>query len=283
LGNNSLSNSLTPTQVGSDLDWSSISAGESHTCAIRTNGSTWCWGSNAYTQIGDGTFTQRQSPVIVQAARSPGEIPLTESQILDTRTSTGKIGAINGGGNPFVFNVLGLGGLPQSGVRAIKIRMTLTDTETSGVGGYIQAYACLGNSPPNDADAYFYGNQSVSTTVIAPIDANGNLCLNAYGKANIIIAVLSYFQDDFQSVEHRRLLDSRSSGRVGTNDNQVSTLRYTLPYSVVSQWFQIGLPVRSIVLTLSVVDTLSSASEGYLKAYTCDGGAQMGTSRLPPL
>ena len=36
-----------------------------HTCATRTDGSAWCWGSNRYGQLGDGTFTTRLTPVQV--------------------------------------------------------------------------------------------------------------------------------------------------------------------------------------------------------------------------
>ena len=34
-------------------------------CAIRTNGSLSCWGSNTYGQLGDGTSTQRNAPTAV--------------------------------------------------------------------------------------------------------------------------------------------------------------------------------------------------------------------------
>jgi alpha-tubulin suppressor-like RCC1 family protein len=45
------------------LDWKKIEAGESHTVGIKFDGSLWAWGSNAYGQLGDGTNTQRNSPV----------------------------------------------------------------------------------------------------------------------------------------------------------------------------------------------------------------------------
>ena len=45
---------------------SQIAIGETHACALRTNGSLWCWGSNGWSMLGDGTaVTQRLSPVPV--------------------------------------------------------------------------------------------------------------------------------------------------------------------------------------------------------------------------
>ena len=44
----------------------SITAGGAHTCAILTDGSAKCWGRNNYGQIGDGTTTNRTTPVTVQ-------------------------------------------------------------------------------------------------------------------------------------------------------------------------------------------------------------------------
>jgi len=35
---------------------SSVSAGGHHTCAVKTDGSLWCWGDNSYGQIGNGTL-----------------------------------------------------------------------------------------------------------------------------------------------------------------------------------------------------------------------------------
>ena len=36
-----------PTQVGTDTDWARVGAGDSHTCATRTDHTLWCWGYNA--------------------------------------------------------------------------------------------------------------------------------------------------------------------------------------------------------------------------------------------
>ena len=51
--------------VGGFTNWIQISAGGSHTAAVRANGQAWCWGSNSSGQLGDGTTTTRSSPVSV--------------------------------------------------------------------------------------------------------------------------------------------------------------------------------------------------------------------------
>jgi len=42
-----------------------VGAGDNHTCAIRSDGTAWCWGSNAFGQLGDGTTDDRITPVEV--------------------------------------------------------------------------------------------------------------------------------------------------------------------------------------------------------------------------
>jgi alpha-tubulin suppressor-like RCC1 family protein len=42
-----------------------LSAGGNHSCAIRNDGSVWCWGRNDFGQLGDGTATDRDVPVQV--------------------------------------------------------------------------------------------------------------------------------------------------------------------------------------------------------------------------
>jgi hypothetical protein len=51
-----------PTRVGSESDWVQIALGDFHTCALRGNGTLWCWGANWDGRLGLGDWTQRETP-----------------------------------------------------------------------------------------------------------------------------------------------------------------------------------------------------------------------------
>lgn len=58
----------TPTQMttlGSSVI--AVSSGRSHTCAVKADGTLWCWGKNQFGQLGDGTTVERDAPVQVKA------------------------------------------------------------------------------------------------------------------------------------------------------------------------------------------------------------------------
>lgn len=50
----------------------SLAAGDAHVCALRQNGSVWCWGANDKGQLGDGTTITRRLPVPVAVFPNQG-------------------------------------------------------------------------------------------------------------------------------------------------------------------------------------------------------------------
>ncbi|TAN57279.1 hypothetical protein EPN15_04850, partial [Patescibacteria group bacterium] len=67
IGDNTTTQRNIPTQVSGLTAGTvkEITAGFYHTCSLKTNGSTVCWGSNTNGQIGDNTTTQRNIPAQV--------------------------------------------------------------------------------------------------------------------------------------------------------------------------------------------------------------------------
>jgi alpha-tubulin suppressor-like RCC1 family protein len=64
LGNNSSFLTYSPVQtVSAGNTWVYLGCGYENTTAIKTDGTLWVWGVNAYGQIGDNTRTNRSSPV----------------------------------------------------------------------------------------------------------------------------------------------------------------------------------------------------------------------------
>ncbi|NNE72519.1 MAG: hypothetical protein HKN26_02545 [Acidimicrobiales bacterium] len=81
LGDGTTTDSLTPQQVGTDTDWRQVDTksqrffqpplfndGIGGTCAVKTDGSLWCWGSNVIGQLGLGATIQVTVPTRVGTA-----------------------------------------------------------------------------------------------------------------------------------------------------------------------------------------------------------------------
>ncbi len=71
LGNGTNTNSAVPVQVsGLTANVVRVEAGQNHACAILNDGSLRCWGQNNNGQLGDGTTTDRNTPVQVSGLTS---------------------------------------------------------------------------------------------------------------------------------------------------------------------------------------------------------------------
>jgi alpha-tubulin suppressor-like RCC1 family protein len=60
---------LHPVAVLGGLSFTAVFAGGFHTCGLTTTKLAYCWGYNAFGQLGDGTVTRRTTPVAVTGGR----------------------------------------------------------------------------------------------------------------------------------------------------------------------------------------------------------------------
>ncbi len=76
----------TITYTGSISNWASVSAGYSHTLAIKTDGTLWAWGNNDYGQLGDGTNISRINPVQIGTATNWASVSAQRYHTLARKT-----------------------------------------------------------------------------------------------------------------------------------------------------------------------------------------------------
>ena len=68
LGISTLSNTISPVQIGVGFLYKSIGVGQLHAGAVRTDGTLWMWGTNTSGQLGNSTTFSTSSPIQIGAA-----------------------------------------------------------------------------------------------------------------------------------------------------------------------------------------------------------------------
>jgi hypothetical protein len=149
--------------------------------------------------------------------RVAGYVPLNPSRILDTRsigvTSDGQFakgGAVTGG-HSIDLTVLGRGGIPASGVKAVVLNVTATGTTANS---YVTVWPSGGNVP-HASNLNIFPGQNNTNLVIVEVGTGGNVSLfNALGATDLIADVQGYFSDasDMTALVPARFLDTRSIG-----------------------------------------------------------------------
>lgn len=72
LGSSSSSPTLTPTVIPGLAGVVAVSAGESHSIALKSDGSVWTWGGGSFGQLGDNTTTTKSTPTQVKGVGGTG-------------------------------------------------------------------------------------------------------------------------------------------------------------------------------------------------------------------
>ncbi len=166
-------------------------------------------------------------PSAVVPTQVPGSyVPLTPYRILDTRIGQG--GTVVAPGATLQVNVAGTGGptgVPASGVAAVAVNLTVTQSTQAGT---LTVYSGPGNVPSTSNLNYVAG-QTVANMTIAQLSSTGTIrILNRSGGSTQIIADVSGYYlagssadaGTFQPVTPTRLLDTRdgtgvAAGAVG--------------------------------------------------------------------
>ncbi|MEJ3741944.1 hypothetical protein WEI85_01400 [Actinomycetes bacterium KLBMP 9797] len=159
------------------------------------------------------------APVLADAAGRGGDfVRLAPSgALLETRTGVGASAGLRGPGSKTTFPVLGVGGVPASGVRAVMVDITAI---APSANTYLTLYPdnSADTTPPALSTVNVDAGKTLSNSAVVDVGANGRLTVyNAAGNTHIAVDVQGYFTSSvgasgggFVPVTHTQVVDTRS-------------------------------------------------------------------------
>jgi hypothetical protein len=205
---------------------------------------------NVEVGVTDGSFVVSCTP--------GGVTSVSPWRILDTRITGGKLGA----GESRSLLVTGVGGVPASGVSAVVLNVTVTETTA---GGYLTV-SPTGSARPVVSNLNWSAGATIPNAVTVKVGAGGKVDLfqSGPGTAQVIVDVAGYYMDGavtdpggFSSVAPSRILDTRNTGgtvKAGESRDLQVTGKGGVPASDVS----------AVVLNVTVTEATAG---GYLSVF----------------
>jgi len=210
--------------------------------------------------------------------------PLVPNRITDTRTDSGWPNAGQTMGPRSILNVqvLNTGGVPSSGVSAVELNVTVTNTTTSGFMSVYPTGSSPITSPPQFSNLNWLAGETICNRVIVPVGVGGKISLyNFGGDADAVVDVDGYFSDSsvsigagdiYQPVNPARIADTRAGSGFQNAGNAITQNTSEL-FQVTGQG---GVPTQSTTepITAAVLNvTAATATEpSYLTVYPADKG-----------
>jgi len=160
LGNNSTTQAPTPVNAVGLTNMVTVVTGQSsaHSCGVRGDGTVYCWGYNAYGQLGNGTTTDSLVPVAVNGITTAVDVAVGAIATC-ALTSAGQVLCWGRG----IWGQLGQGNTTSS---STPLPVALPSAATGIAVGGGHACALLANGNASCWGLNFYGEVGVGTSVI---------------------------------------------------------------------------------------------------------------------
>jgi hypothetical protein len=142
-------------------------------------------------------------------------VPVVPARITDTRAGSGQpnAGSKLAAGTTLNVQVTGAGGIPASGVSAVVLNTTVTDTTSAG---FLTVFP-TGTSLPVASNLNWTAGVTVPNRVIVSIGTGGKVSFyNGLGSADVVVDVNGYFTDSsaagaqFVALAPARIVDTRN-------------------------------------------------------------------------
>ena len=142
---------------------------------------------------------------------------VTPFRLIDTRFGQGDPGGKVAPGNSVKAKVAGVGPVPATGVTAVVLNITATQSTSAGyLQAYPHAWGTIGGASTLNLDR---SNQTVADLAVVPVGADGMVAVYDQPGSQVIIDVFGYFTKAatskagrYQALNPARLIDTRQNG-----------------------------------------------------------------------
>ena len=173
--------------------------------------------------------------------------------------------ALVGGASMLELQVAGAAGVPDGGALAVALNVTATRTTGSG---YITVYPC--GTRPTASSLNFILGRTVANNVVAPLSADGLLCVYASTPTHVVIDISGWFaiESGFGPVGPVRLVDTRPGYLQGAITVTKQLVGPTTPLEL--EVAGVGdVPADFVSAVVLNVTATQATTSGYIRVYPC--------------
>jgi peptidoglycan hydrolase-like protein with peptidoglycan-binding domain len=109
-------------------------------------------------------------------------------------------------GVPLRVPVLGVGGVPESGVTGVALNVTAVGPDGPG---WLRVWSCGADQPVTSSVNYAVAGAVEPNAVVVPVDATGEVCVTTKAATDVVVDVMAWFDDGLQGVRGDRIVDTR--------------------------------------------------------------------------
>ncbi len=201
--------------------------------------------------------------------------PVDPVRIMDTRDGTGVADqhpGPRGAGKVTELDVTGVGGVPDEGVGAVVLNVTITE---SAGPGYVTVYPC-GQARPLASNVNVRRGVDVANQVAAKVGNDGKVCFFTSTQSQVVVDVSGWYADDFAAVpgfyyhqlDPARVIDTRDGTGTGTHGVAPLAAGEILAFTMPGAG---GIPTDADVRAVSMNVTATDATAaGYISVFPCD-------------
>jgi len=199
----------------------------------------------------------------------------TPTRLTDTRDGTGGFQGRTGATNPLTIKVTELSVLDAAGsattvpsnIGAVALNVTVV---TPSSAGFITVWPC-DVARPLSSNVNYVAGQVVANGVIAPVSADGTVCLFSQASTDVVVDLAGWFPaESFTGSTPKRLADTRdgTGGRMGaiTAADELSVPVHNTVLTVGGQSQAVPVTATAAALNITVVNPTAS---GFLTVWPC--------------